>query len=204
MKQSSAAERAVSRETTADLERYVDLLLRWNRTINLISRKDEAVVWERHIVDSLALLPLLPDDFSHAIDLGSGGGLPGIVLAICTRKPFHLVESDQRKCVFLREAARMLSLTVTVHAARIEAVQLPAAPLITARALAPLPILLGWSVRLLAPGGICVFPKGRSVDEELTAAASEWHMKAESVPSPTDQAARFLRISEIERVGSAT
>lgn len=204
MKQFPAGLGEVSRETQTMLERYVELLLQWNRTINLISRKDEAVVWDRHVVDSLALMPLLPADFTHAVDLGSGGGLPGIVLAICTGKPFHLVESDQRKCAFLREAARALDLRVTVHAARIEAVQLPPAPLITARALAPLTVLLGWSARLLAPGGICVFPKGRSVDEELTAAVSEWHMKVESVTSPTDHAARILRISEIERVGYAT
>ena len=204
MKQFPAGLGEVSRETQTMLERYVELLLQWNRTINLISRKDEAVVWDRHIVDSLALMPLLPPDFTHAVDLGSGGGLPGIVLAICTGKPFHLVESDQRKCAFLREAARALDLRVTVHAARIEAVHLPPAPLITARALAPLTVLLGWSARLLAPGGICVFPKGRSVDEELTAAVSEWHMKVESVTSPTDHAARILRISEIERVGHAT
>jgi len=204
VKQFPAGLGEVSRETQTMLERYVELLLQWNRTINLISRKDEAVVWDRHVVDSLALMPLLPADFTHAVDLGSGGGLPGIVLAICTGKPFHLVESDQRKCAFLREAARALDLRVTVHAARIEAVQLPPAPLITARALAPLTVLLGWSARLLAPGGICVFPKGRSVDEELTAAVSEWHMKVESVTSPTDHAARILRISEIERVGYAT
>ncbi len=204
MKHSSDASGGVSRETLARLETYAALLLQWNRTINLISRKDEAVLWERHIVDSLALLPVLPQDFSHAIDLGSGGGLPGIVLAICTGKPFHLVESDQRKCAFLREAARALDVRVTVHTARIEAVQLPVAPLITARALAPLTTLLCWSHRLLAPDGVCVFPKGRSVDEELTAAASEWHMTVQSVPSPTDHAARILRISEIERVGHAT
>jgi len=204
VKQFPAGLGEVSRETQTMLKRYVELLLQWNRTINLISRKDEAVVWDRHIVDSLALMPLLPPDFTHAVDLGSGGGLPGIVLAICTGKPFHLVESDQRKCAFLREAARALDLRVTVHAARIEAVQLPPAPLITARALAPLTVLLGWSARLLAPGGICVFPKGRSVDEELTAAVSEWHMKVESITSPTDHAARILRISEIERVGHAT
>ena len=96
------------------LERYVELLLQWNRTINLISRKDEAVVWNRHIADSLALMPLLPPDFTHAVDLGSGGGLPGIVLAICTGKPFHLVESDQRKCAFLREAARALAPRILI------------------------------------------------------------------------------------------
>ncbi len=194
----------VSRETLDRLEAYVSLLLRWNRTINLISRRDEAVIWERHIADSLALRPLLPSNFSHAIDLGAGGGLPGLVLAISTGKPFHLVESDQRKAAFLREAARTLALSVTIHAARIEAVQISPAPVITARALAPLNILLTWSERLLAPNGICVFPKGRTIDDELTIAASEWHMKVESVSSPTDPTARFLRISEIHRVGRAT
>ena len=115
MKHSSDASGGVSRETLARLETYAALLLQWNRTINLISRKDEAVLWERHIVDSLALLPVLPQDFSHAIDLGSGGGLPGIVLAICTGKPFHLVESDQRKCAFLREAARALDASTAAR-----------------------------------------------------------------------------------------
>ena len=204
MKHSPNIGNDVSRETLAVLEAYVGLLLRWNRTINLISRRDEAVIWDRHIADCLALQPLLPEYFSHAIDLGSGGGLPGIVLAICTGKPFHLVESDQRKATFLREVVRTLALPVTVHAVRIEVAQIPPAPVITARALAPLTALLGLSERLLAPNGICIFPKGRTVDEELTTAASEWHMKVEPVSSPTDPAARFLRISEIQRVGHAT
>jgi 16S rRNA (guanine527-N7)-methyltransferase len=194
----------VSRETSARLDIYLALLLRWNRTVNLIARADEPRARERHIADSLGLLPYLPDDFSHAIDLGSGAGLPGLVLAIATGRPFHLVESDRRKAAFLREAARATAAPVTVHAVRIEALKdVPPAPLITARALAPLPLLLAWAAPLLAPGGVCVFPKGRTVDAELTAAAAGWHMRVERFPSTTDPAAAILRISEISRVEHA-
>ena len=204
VKHSAGVAANVSHETMAPLEAYVALLLRWNRTINLISRKDEEIVWDRHIADSLALVPILPADFSHAIDFGSGGGLPGVVLAVATGRPFHLVESDQRKAVFLREAARITGAHITVHAARAETVNIPPAPVITARAAAPLTVLLGWSARLLAPNGICVFPKGRNVEAELTAATAEWHMNLTSFESPTDPSARILRISEIKRVSHAT
>jgi 16S rRNA (guanine527-N7)-methyltransferase len=201
VKHFSTVDLAVSRETNDRLAAYVDLLLRWNRTINLISRRDESVIWERHIVDALALLHLLPADFSRAIDLGSGAGLPGLVLAIATDKPFDLLEADQRKAAFLREATRVTGAPATVHPARIETLSLPPAPLITARAVAPLPTLLHWAERLLAPGGMCIFPKGRSAEDELTAAAAQWHMRVERFVSPTDPEATILRISEISRVG---
>lgn len=190
----------VSRETQSRLAIYVELLLRWNATINLISRRDEPMVWERHIADSLALLPLIPEAATHAIDLGSGAGLPGLVLAIASGRAFALVEADQRKAAFLREAARATAAPVTVHAVRIEALSLPAAPLLTARALAPLADLLGWAERFLAPGGVCLFPKGRTALDELTQARAQWHMQAERVASPTEPAASILRISEITRV----
>jgi 16S rRNA (guanine527-N7)-methyltransferase len=194
----------VPRETTTRLERYVALLLRWNRTINLIARGDEVAIWERHITDSLALLPLLPPEFSSAIDIGSGGGFPGLVLAIATSRPFHLVESDQRKATFLREAARATEAPAIVHATRIETVAIAPAPLITARAAAPLPMLLRWSARLLAPGGACIFPKGRGVEDELTAARIEWNMRVERFQSPTDSSSTILRISEVTRTGHAS
>lgn len=193
----------VSRETRIRLETYADLLLRWNRTINLISRADEPQLWSRHIDDALGLLPLIPTITTHAIDLGSGGGLPGMVLAIATGIPFHLVESDQRKAAFLREAGRATGTKVTVHAIRIEDLDTPAAPLITARALAPLPRLLEWAFPHLAPGGMCLFPKGRAVDEELSAASSQWRMRVLKAPSRTDPAACILSLSEIARVGTA-
>lgn len=193
----------VSHETRARLETYAALLLRWNATINLISRKDEAQVWDRHVADSLQLLPLIPDGVSHAIDIGSGGGLPGLVLAIASGVPYHLVESDQRKAAFLREAARTCGAAVEVHAVRIEALDIAPAPLITARAVAPLDRLLGWAVPHLAPGGVCLFPKGRTARDELTAAATQWHMTVRQTESRSDPAACILSISEITRVGPA-
>jgi 16S rRNA (guanine527-N7)-methyltransferase len=187
----------VSRETRERLVAYVDLLLRWQRTIHLISQHDVAQVWTRHIADSLQLLPLIPPGTDRGIDLGSGAGLPGLVLAIATGIPFDLVEADHRKAAFLREAARLTAAPATVHATRIEAAALPRAPVITARALAPLATLLRWAFPLLAPGGACLFPKGRGVEDELTAAAAQWHMLVFRTPSRTDPSATILRISEI-------
>lgn len=199
MKQPEAIWPNVSRETAARLEQLATLVLAWNRTINLVSRGDAEHLRERHIADSLNLLPLLPDSFDRAIDLGSGAGFPGLVLAIATGRPFELIEADQRKAAFLREAARRTGAPVQVHAIRIETARLPPAPLVTARALAPLSTLLAWAAPLLAPGGVCVFPKGRSVDEELTQARTQWHMRVEQWPSPLDPSARILRLSEIMR-----
>jgi 16S rRNA (guanine527-N7)-methyltransferase len=190
----------VSRETRQRLVAYVELLLRWQRTIHLISQHDVAQIWTRHIADSLQLLPLIPPGTDRGIDLGSGAGLPGLVLAIATGIPFDLVEADHRKAAFLREAARLTAAPATVHATRIEAAAIPRARLITARALAPLDTLLRWASPLLAPGGTCLFPKGRGVEDELTAAAAQWHMLVLRTPSRTDPSATILRISEIGSV----
>lgn len=191
---------AVSRETADKLDRFLTLVLAWNRTINLVGKQDEAQLRQRHLEDSLALLPHLPEGFERAIDLGSGGGFPGLVLAIATGRHFDLVEADQRKAAFLREAARITGAPATVHALRIEAARLPPAPLVTARALAPLPTLLAWAAPLLAPGGVCVFPKGRTAGEELTEARRQWHMRVEQWSNPLAPDARILRLSEISRV----
>lgn len=199
VKQHPTATPNVSRETTQRLATYVELLLRWNKTINLISRRDEPTVWTRHVADSLALIPHLPADISHIIDIGSGGGFPGIVLAIATMKPFHLIESDQRKAAFLREAARATGANITVHAKRVEDAKPPPASVITARALAPLPLLLEWATPLLLPDGCCLFPKGRSVDDELTQARGGWHMHITKIPSALDPEACILKVSEIAR-----
>ena len=191
----------VSRETLVRLESFCALLLKWNSRINLISRTDEAHIWQRHVQDSLALIPLLPPNPSHAIDIGTGGGFPGLVLAIATGLHFHLVESDHRKSAFLREAARATATTVILHPCRIEDAKIPAAPVITARALAPLPRLLAWSVPHLTADGVCLFPKGRTVDHELALAQTDWQMRVERFPSPIDPSSTILRLSEIARVG---
>lgn len=187
----------VSRETSDRLDAYAALILRWTAKINLVSRRDAtgAGIRARHIADSLQLLPLIPEGVDRAVDLGSGGGLPGLVLAIA--RPdirFTLIESDRRKAAFLQAASAELGVDAVVCATRIEQAKVAPASLVTARALAPLPDLLAYAAPLLAPGGTCLFLKGRSVEDELTAAASDWHMKVERFPSRTDEEAAILRI----------
>jgi 16S rRNA (guanine527-N7)-methyltransferase len=190
----------VSRETLEALDRFATLLLRWNRTIRLIARGDESRLWERHIADSLQLAPLVHPRPDRAIDLGSGAGFPGLILAIATGVPFDLIEADQRKAAFLREAAHLTGAPARVRAIRIEAANLPPARLVTARALAPLPKLLDLAAPLLHPEGQCLFLKGLSVETELTHAAAEWHMQVEHLPSRTAANACILRISDLRRV----
>jgi len=199
---SSLAPLNVSRETLEQLELFSTLLFRWSERINLVSQADLPVLWTRHILDSLQLVPLAEPLPSHAIDLGSGAGFPGLILALATGISFDLVEADKRKAAFLREAARITQASVQVHAVRAESVLLPPAPLITARALAPLPRLLSLAYRLLAPGGNCLFLKGANAESELTLAESEWHMRVERIPSRTDRTATIYRMSEITRAGA--
>ena len=189
----------VSRETSQRLTVFTELLTRWNSKINLVSPGDLDHLWTRHIADSLQLASDLPPDTSF-VDLGSGGGFPGLILAIATGNPVTLVECDLRKASFLREAARATGVPAIVVAKRIERIELPASQVVTARALAPLPRLLGWASRFLAPDGICLFLKGRGAAAELTAAMAEWHMTVSRRPSQTDPDGVILRLSELRRV----
>jgi 16S rRNA (guanine(527)-N(7))-methyltransferase RsmG len=197
-------ESGVSRETLIGLRAYLALLRRWNARINLVADAPEDAQWERHVRDSLQLLPLLATaPAGPLVDLGAGAGLPGIVLAAASGRPTHLVEADQRKCAFLAEAARTLGLAdVKIHAQRIEAMALPPAAIVTARALAPLAVLVGHAHRFLAPEGIAVFPKGRLAEGELTAALPAWKMQVERFPSLTDPAATIFRLSAICPTGA--
>ena len=194
----------VSRETHGRLIEFVACLLRWNRTVNLISKADENDIWQRHVQDSLQLTSLMNPCPDRAIDLGSGGGFPGLVLCIATGVPFDLVEADQRKAAFLREAARLTQTPAYIHAARAETLVLEPAAIVTARALARLPQLLALAARFVAPGGACLFLKGASAKEELTAAATQWHMRTERIASRTSPGASVLRISEIVPVASSS
>jgi 16S rRNA (guanine527-N7)-methyltransferase len=182
-------------ETTARLRRFADLLLRWNATLNLIAARDADVVWDRHIMDSLQLVPLMPANLTRAIDLGSGGGFPGLVLAIATGTPFDLIEADRRKAAFLRTVVLETGAPATVHACRIEDAAVPPAALVTARALAPLPRLLPLAARLLTPDGICLLLKGAKAAAELAAAEQDWTMNVRRVPSQTHADGIILRIS---------
>jgi 16S rRNA (guanine527-N7)-methyltransferase len=190
----------VSRETQTRLEAFVALLRRWNSTINLVAREDEDHIWPRHVCDCLQLLPLIPPGTGDAIDIGSGAGFPGLVLAIAAGRRFHLIEADQRKVAFLRDAQRATGAPVTIHWTRAERAGLAPAALVTARAVAPLERLLALAHPLLAPEGVCLFHKGRRVQSELTDAGAKWHMRVERIPSRTGEDATILRISHLTRV----
>ena len=181
------------------LERFASLLLRWNRSINLVGRGDEHALWERHIGDSLHLVPLIPRATDRAIDLGSGAGFPGIVLALVTGIPFTLVEADQRKATFLAEARRVTGAPIAVYRGRIETADIPPAPLVTARAVAPLPRLLDLVAPKLMPGGIALLPKGERAAAELTAARRGWQMNVVRIPGRTPGTV-VLKISELHPV----
>lgn len=189
----------VPRETRDRLAAYAALLRTWQARINLIGRATLDDLWRRHIADSAQLFQLLPPGTRVLVDLGSGAGFPGLVLAMMGVPEVHLIESHARKAAFLREAARVTATPVQVHARRIEQVPPLAADVVTARALAPLAALLDYAQPFLRPHTVCLFPKGRQADEELTAARKGWKMRAERIPSLTDPSGTILRLSEIAR-----
>jgi len=182
------------------LELFAELLLKWNRTINLVGRADEKSIWDRHICDSLQLQRFIPVRLDRAVDLGSGGGFPGIVLAVATGVTWDLVEANQRKATFLREAARITAAPVRIHAVRAERAVLDSTKLVTARGVAPLVDLLALSYPLLASGAVCIFPKGRGAAKELTLAKVQWHMRVQEVPSQTGSSSTIFLLSEISPV----
>jgi 16S rRNA (guanine527-N7)-methyltransferase len=159
-------------------------------------------VWQRHIADSLQLVPLIPPGTARAIDLGSGGGFPGLVLAIATGVRFDLIESDRRKVAFLRTAILETAAPAAVHSCRIEDAMLSPAPLVTARALAPLSRLLPLAARLLDQNGSCLFLKGIKVEEELAEIASDWAMTVDRIASQTSPEGVILRLSGLRKKDS--
>jgi 16S rRNA (guanine527-N7)-methyltransferase len=194
----------VSRETLERLDAFVELFLRWQRAVQLVANSTLAQLWTRHIADSLQLLALAPHAKIWA-DLGSGGGFPGLVVAIALKeKPdakVHLIESDQRKAAFLREAVRVLGLPAMIHVKRIEEVAEPLSGLevVTARALAPMPELLEIAHPFLKDGAKGLFMKGANVDNELTAATKSWSIKSTIVPSKTDSEGRIVIVEQALR-----
>lgn len=188
----------VSRETAEKLDAFLDMLVPWNARINLVATRDREEMRARHVADSLQLASLVPPGEGPMADLGSGGGFPGLILAIALGRPMHLVESDKRKSAFLIAAAGQLGLKhVTVHAQRIEAVRLPPISVLSARALAPLADLLPHAARLLGPDGVAIFPKGKTAAAELTAIPRGWQMNVERFASRTDPDATIFRFSRI-------
>ena len=196
---------SVSRETSERLEIYAALLCKWQQRINLVSGSTLADLWRRHMLDSGQLFRYLPTATRVVVDLGSGAGFPGLVLAAMGVPEVHLVESDVRKCAFLREAARAMAVPVTVHTARIEKVAPFSADVVTSRALAPLSELLDYAAPFFlhpedrAKPGECLFLKGRTGEDELTVALKEWNMVIERHTSLSDPDGLILRLSEVSR-----
>ncbi|MEM8631523.1 MAG: 16S rRNA (guanine(527)-N(7))-methyltransferase RsmG [Pseudomonadota bacterium] len=198
-------ETGVSRETLEALEHYAALIAKWSPRINLISKSTLGDIWSRHFMDSAQVFMARDGDPASWCDLGSGGGLPGLVVAIMakTYAPdfwVTLVESDQRKCVFCRTVIRELGLPAKVITARIEEIAPQSAEILSARALAPLATLLSYAEKHLSPGGVALLPKGESYRQEIEEALASWHFSAETLPSMTDPKAVLLKIKDISRV----
>jgi len=193
---------SVSRETLERLQIYSETLIKWNKKVNLVSRSTVDELWHRHFLDSAQLYPLFPRNSKVLLDLGSGAGFPGMVLAIMGASEVHLVESDRRKVEFLREVARLTNVAVHIYNARIEALEPFPVDIVTARALAPLSDLLSWSAPFLGAESQCFFLKGRNVEDELTTTHNIWKTKLVRRPSRTDQESTVLCIGEVSRVRS--
>ena len=189
----------VSRETLGRFDAYVALLGKWGRRINLVSRASMADVWRRHLLDSAQLLGHVPADCRRLVDLGSGAGFPGLVLAVLGIEGVELIESDGRKCAFLAEAARVAGATVTVNHARIESLPSSPAGVVTARACAPLARLLALAERFLDPQSRLIALKGAHIDDELTNATKSWTMDADQYPSLTDPDGWILCMRNVRR-----
>lgn len=194
----------VSRETLARLETYAGLLAKWQKAINLVSPATLPDLWLRHFLDSAQLLPLAPPDAKVWLDVGSGAGFPGLILAILGAPLVHLVESDQRKVAFQREVARAVEATnVVFHVKRIEdvsAAELDALPdVITARALAPPEKVLAWTAHLRAPTTSYLLPLGQGGGEALTGLRENRNITLEELSSRSDSKSRILRIRGISR-----
>ena len=190
---------AVSRETLQRLTVYLELLGRWQRAINLVGAASLADPWRRHVLDSAQLLAHLPAPASPLVDLGSGAGFPGMVLALLGVPEVSLIEADRRKAQFLREVARSTGAAVTVHNERIERLAGWPAAVVTARALAPLPRLLPLAERFLPPASLCLFLKGPTLDREMIDAAERWHMVPEMFPSLSAPSGIVLKLRGVGR-----
>lgn len=191
---------SVSRET---LETYVALLLKWNQKINLIGPSTESEIWERHIKDSLQLIPLIPKDADSIVDIGSGAGLPGIIIATQLATPITLIERDQRKCAFLAEAIRICNLNhVTLSNSDAGSSQTKYS-VIMARALASLTDLMAFANNMIMENSICLFPKGKTYAMEIVEAQERWSFTHEITPSLIQNDSVILKITNLKKKQAA-
>lgn len=199
------AEVNVSRETLQRLKVYAGLLEKWNPSINLVAKSTLPDLWARHFLDSTQILHLAPHDAGKWVDIGTGGGFPGLVIAIMadvSRPGLRVtcVESDQRKATFLRTVVRETGISADVVAQRIEDLDPMCADVVSARALAPLVELVGYADRHLREGGTAIFPKGAGYRAEVSQALEKWFFQMDTYPSKTDPQGNILKLGEIHRV----
>jgi len=194
-----AARTGVSHETLARLKAYAGMLADWNARHNLVSRSSLDDLWQRHFWDSAQLAPLIPQEARSLVDLGSGAGFPGLVLAVmlADRLKVTLFEATAKKCAFLRAAADRMGVPVAIENARMERPPRRAFDVITARACAPLPKLLGYAHNFTGPNGVCLFLKGQNLGAELTEAHKSWKMKTRQIPSQTSASGVILEVREL-------
>lgn len=192
----------ILKESQFELQQFVEFVLRWQRTINLIAPLTIPDIWERHVVDSAQLMEYIPNDARVLVDMGSGGGFPGVVLAIINKvingpiEQFVLVESDVKKCIFLREAARVFMLPITVMNKRLEDIRLENVDVVTARALKSVEELFILGQGVISEKTICLFLKGERVDEEL--ALNTHKCCIEKIPSKTHKKSCILKIGGVQ------
>ena len=186
----------------SDIERlncFAEMLIEWQNRINLVSTSSLKDMWRRHMLDSVQLKKFIRPSDKTILDLGSGAGFPGLVLGIVTTRPIHLVESNNRKCTFLREVARKTDANVVIHHGRIEDLKSFPVDVITARALASIDKLLDYSQPFLAENSRCLFLKGQNSHQELTAARKKWKMIVTEAESLSDASGTIFSIEGISR-----
>jgi len=190
----------VSRETLDKLQAYADLLEKWQRRINLVSKSTLPDLWVRHMIDSAQIFPHLPKDCKNLVDIGCGAGFPGMVLAIMGIEDVHMVDSDARKMAFVREVSRITATPVTIHNCRIDDMNVTEKfDVVTSRALAPLEKLLGFSDMLMKPEGRSIYLKGRKSEEEIIEAQKSWNFEFQSEVSLSDPEGQLLIIERMTR-----
>ncbi len=200
----AARGRPVSRETFDRLQTLADLLSRWNPKINLVSKSTLADLWHRHFLDSTQVFDIARSARGHWDDIGSGGGFPGLVVAILATVEapdltVRLIESDQRKAAFLATALRETGVSAAIWAGRAELAAPLNADTVSARAVAPLTDLLAHAARLLCPTGRALLPKGANHQAEVDAALATWRFRLQKHPSTTQSGAVVLEIEGISR-----
>ena len=199
----------VSRETCARLEQFAELLKHWNRRVNLVSKDSLNDIWRRHMADSAQLRDVIPAYDGALIDVGSGAGFPGMVLAIMGLADIHLIEASAKKCTFLREAARITGSPATIHNLRLgddaaSLAALPKAAIVTARAVSPLAKLLDIVFPIVYEKTYCIFSKGIRAADELKVARQSWQFEVQQIASEVEASGVILKINNICRHGSCS